>query len=89
LWSNAADRQRSAQTKRELARQAWTYLQNYADAKTAVVSTILARAEQARSNAQHADGSVRRARARRFRRSAKPPNTPLEPTASRARSLVF
>jgi len=56
LRSNAADRQLYAQTKRELARQEWKYMQNYADAKTAVVRMILARAEQARRNEQHEDG---------------------------------
>jgi len=56
LRSNAADRQRYEQTKRELARQEWKYMQNYADAKTAVVRMILARAEQARRNEQHEDG---------------------------------
>ena len=33
--------------KRELARQEWTYMQNYADAKTAVVEEIIARAQRA------------------------------------------
>ena len=33
-------------TKRELARREWKYMQNYADAKTAVVEEILARAQQ-------------------------------------------
>jgi GrpB-like predicted nucleotidyltransferase (UPF0157 family) len=56
LRENAADRQRYAETKRELARQDWKYMQNYADAKTAVVRMILARAEQARRNEQHEDG---------------------------------
>jgi GrpB-like predicted nucleotidyltransferase (UPF0157 family) len=32
-------------TKRELAARAWTYVQQYADAKTAVLGEILARAQ--------------------------------------------
>src|SRR3984893_14548592 len=45
LRSNPADRQLYERTKRELARQDWKYTQNYADAKTAVVEEIVARAE--------------------------------------------
>lgn len=45
LRSNATDRQLYERTKRELARQNWKYTQNYADAKTAVVEEILARAQ--------------------------------------------
>jgi GrpB-like predicted nucleotidyltransferase (UPF0157 family) len=44
LRANAADRELYERTKRELARQEWKYTQNYADAKTAVVEEILARA---------------------------------------------
>jgi GrpB-like predicted nucleotidyltransferase (UPF0157 family) len=33
-------------TKRALARQEWKYVQNYADAKSAVVQEILARARE-------------------------------------------
>ena len=44
LRSNASDRQLYERIKRELARQDWKYTQNYADAKTAVVEEILARA---------------------------------------------
>jgi len=44
LRSNASDRRLYERTKRELARQDWKYTQNYADAKTAVVEKILARA---------------------------------------------
>lgn len=46
LRRNSADRQLYEQTKRQLASQHWTYMQNYADAKTAVVEEILARAQQ-------------------------------------------
>ena len=44
LRANAADRELYERTKRELALQDWRYTQNYADAKTAVVEEILARA---------------------------------------------
>ena len=43
--TNAADRERYAAAKRELAARDWTYVQQYADAKTAVVAEIMARAE--------------------------------------------
>jgi GrpB-like predicted nucleotidyltransferase (UPF0157 family) len=50
LRGNAADRALYAETKRELASRHWKYVQEYADAKTEVVETILARAaETARS----------------------------------------
>jgi GrpB-like predicted nucleotidyltransferase (UPF0157 family) len=45
LRSNTADRQLYESTKRKLAQQKWKYTQNYADAKTAVVREILARAQ--------------------------------------------
>jgi GrpB-like predicted nucleotidyltransferase (UPF0157 family) len=44
LRVNAADRDLYAVTKRELARRDWTYAQQYADAKTDIVTAILARA---------------------------------------------
>jgi len=44
LRENEADRELYARTKRELAAQEWKYVQNYADAKTAVVQEILSRA---------------------------------------------
>jgi GrpB-like predicted nucleotidyltransferase (UPF0157 family) len=47
LRSNASDRQLYERTKRELARKDWKYTQNYADAKTAVVEEIIARARGA------------------------------------------
>jgi GrpB-like predicted nucleotidyltransferase (UPF0157 family) len=43
LRSNAADRDLYADTKVALSRKGWTYVQNYADAKTAVIKEILAR----------------------------------------------
>lgn len=47
LRSNDADRELYARTKRGLAQQQWRYVQNYADAKNAVVAEICARATQA------------------------------------------
>ena len=44
LRSNAADRELYERAKRELARQRWKYVQNYADAKSEVVEAIIARA---------------------------------------------
>jgi GrpB-like predicted nucleotidyltransferase (UPF0157 family) len=44
LRANDADRELYARTKRELGAQEWKYVQNYADAKTAVVEEILSRA---------------------------------------------
>mgnify|MGYP002409103975 CR=1 FL=1 len=44
LRTNKADRGKHVQVKRELARQVWDNVQNYADAKTAVVSEIMERA---------------------------------------------
>jgi GrpB-like predicted nucleotidyltransferase (UPF0157 family) len=49
LRTNEADRELYARTKRELGAQEWKYVQNYADAKTAVVEEILARAVSASS----------------------------------------
>ena len=45
LRTNDADRELYARTKRELAAKEWKYVQNYADAKTAVVQEILSRTE--------------------------------------------
>jgi GrpB-like predicted nucleotidyltransferase (UPF0157 family) len=44
LRANEVDRHLYERTKRELAAKTWKYVQNYADAKTAVVEEILARA---------------------------------------------
>ena len=44
LRRNEADRELYARTKMALAQREWKYVQNYADAKTAVVEEILARA---------------------------------------------
>jgi GrpB-like predicted nucleotidyltransferase (UPF0157 family) len=48
LRSNDEDRELYERTKRELAKQTWKYVQNYADAKTTVVEEIVARARAAR-----------------------------------------
>jgi GrpB-like predicted nucleotidyltransferase (UPF0157 family) len=45
LRTNQADRELYERTKRELGKRHWKYVQNYADAKTAVVEEIIARAE--------------------------------------------
>jgi GrpB-like predicted nucleotidyltransferase (UPF0157 family) len=45
LRTNQADRELYERTKRDLAKREWKYVQNYADAKTAVVEEILARAQ--------------------------------------------
>jgi GrpB-like predicted nucleotidyltransferase (UPF0157 family) len=47
LRRHEADRALYERTKRELAAQTWKYVQNYADAKTAVVEDILTRASRA------------------------------------------
>ncbi|MGA9724559.1 MAG: GrpB family protein [Candidatus Binatus sp.] len=49
LRSNDADRELYERTKRELAKQTWKYVQNYADAKTTVVEEIVARAQADRA----------------------------------------
>ena len=46
LRSNTADREFYERTKRALAKRNWKYVQNYADAKTAVVEEIIARARE-------------------------------------------
>jgi GrpB-like predicted nucleotidyltransferase (UPF0157 family) len=44
LRTNQADRELYERTKRKLAAREWTYVQDYADAKTLVVEEIIARA---------------------------------------------
>lgn len=44
LRENNADRELYANAKRGLAEQKWKYVQNYADAKTAIIAEIIARA---------------------------------------------
>ena len=50
LRANPADRDYYMRTKRELAQKDWKYVQNYADAKSRVVETIIARARSSRGN---------------------------------------
>ena len=49
LRAHAADRELYESTKRELAARSWAYVQQYADAKSAVITEILARAAAAGS----------------------------------------
>jgi GrpB-like predicted nucleotidyltransferase (UPF0157 family) len=49
LRTNEADRELYTGAKRDLAAREWKYVQQYADAKTAVVQEIMARAEAAGS----------------------------------------
>jgi GrpB-like predicted nucleotidyltransferase (UPF0157 family) len=44
LRANPAERQLYEQTKRELARRTWKYVQDYADAKSEVIEGIISRA---------------------------------------------
>jgi GrpB-like predicted nucleotidyltransferase (UPF0157 family) len=46
LRNNPAERRLYENTKRELARRNWKYMQNYADAKSEVVGEILMRARE-------------------------------------------
>lgn len=52
LRAHDADRDLYQRTKQDLARREWKYTQNYADAKTAVVREIIARAQAAASSEQ-------------------------------------
>ena len=47
-----ADRELYASAKRELAARDWKYVQQYADAKTAIVTEIMSRAEAARQRGE-------------------------------------
>jgi len=49
LRVNAADRERYARTKQALAQKEWSFVQNYADAKTEMINEIIARARHNRS----------------------------------------
>jgi GrpB-like predicted nucleotidyltransferase (UPF0157 family) len=49
LRNHAGDRELYARTKLALAKKEWRYGQNYADAKTAVVEEIMARATRAKA----------------------------------------
>lgn len=46
LRTNTADRELYERRKRELAAEKWKYVQDYADAKTAIVEEIVARSER-------------------------------------------
>lgn len=46
LRSNEVDRELYARTKRELAKKDWNHIQDYADAKAAVIELILSRVHQ-------------------------------------------
>ncbi len=48
LRENPADRDFYLRTKRELAQKDWNYIQNYADAKSKVVESIIAQAHSSR-----------------------------------------
>ena len=50
LRENPADRDFYLKTKRELAQKDWNFVQNYADAKSKVVESIIARARSSRQN---------------------------------------
>ena len=56
LRSNEPDRRLYERTKRELARREWAYVQDYADAKAAVVEEIIARARQGDGRDPDEDG---------------------------------
>jgi GrpB-like predicted nucleotidyltransferase (UPF0157 family) len=58
LRANPEDRELYERTKRELAQRTWKHVQNYADAKTAVVRTIMARAENGVSYLDGVDSST-------------------------------
>ena len=53
LRSHAADRERYAAVKRELAARTWRHVQDYADAKTEVVEAILRHAAQDEPTVEH------------------------------------
>ena len=52
LSENLADRDFYLRTKRELAEKDWKFVQNYADAKSKVVESIIARARSSRISIQ-------------------------------------
>ena len=49
LRANPTDRELYARTKFDLAQREWTLVQNYADAKSAVIDDIMARVRYDRS----------------------------------------
>ena len=54
LRKNPSDRELYAEAKRELARQNWRYVQNYADAKSSVIEGIISRAVTSTGKSQRA-----------------------------------
>ena len=52
LSENLADRDFYLRTKRELAEKDWKFVQNYADAKSKVVESMIARARSSRISIQ-------------------------------------
>ena len=52
LRGNSQDRDRYAKSKQKLAKRNWKYVQNYADAKSEVVESIIARARGQRKQSQ-------------------------------------
>ena len=46
LRADPADRELYEQVKRQLASRHWTYIQQYADAKTEVITTIMAHLDE-------------------------------------------
>lgn len=52
LRANDVERDRYAQTKRNLAQRSWAHVQDYADAKTAIVQEIMGRADAAAQREQ-------------------------------------
>jgi len=100
LRANDSDRGLYEQTKRDLAAQDWKYVQNYADAKSAVVAEINTRARRSEAHARSADdpkGSVldlvvrqqdeARGVAERHKRvlARDPRDTPVEPSVDECR----
>jgi GrpB-like predicted nucleotidyltransferase (UPF0157 family) len=67
LRRHAGDRELYAAAKRRLAARDWKYLQQYADAKTAVVEEIMARADSGQRSP-----AIQRSRRRRPPRTAGP-----------------
>jgi len=59
LRNNPEDRELYAETKRKLASQKWKYVQNYADAKSKVIESIIMRAQRVKET--RSDGISRRA----------------------------
>jgi GrpB-like predicted nucleotidyltransferase (UPF0157 family) len=55
LRANPADRELYARTKSVLAQKEWRFVQNYADAKTAVIADIMTRARQHRLDVNRAE----------------------------------